>query len=275
MSRRSLFTLVLATSTAALVACATDDGASITGGAGGKADSDTAAITFADDWSESVRGELVAGSPVRISYDLDRLTQCRGSTGGSEVWGVSGYASFDGGAPVSFAVSRLESGRVRPVVAELEIPSDAQTVEMWFAVNNRWGCIAYDSNMNANYAFDIAGITRGPVLSFDADFSESQTGPLHAGEQVVVHYEPERLAQCAASSGGYAKWSVTMHYKVDGGAVKTMSVTRAEGSMIVPADSALTIPSGRDLEVWFSSTNVYGCHAYDSNAGANYDYTIE
>ena len=274
MSRGSLFTLIFATSTA-LVACATDADDGIAGGAGGKADSSSASITFADDWSETVRGELVAGSPVRVSYDLDRLTDCRGSTGGSEVWGVSGYASFDGGTPVSFAVTRLESGRVRPIVAELEIPSEAQSVEMWFAINNRWGCVAYDSNENANYGFDIARITRGPVLTFDADFSESQSGALHAGEQVVVHYEPSRLEQCAASSGGMAKWSITMHYKVDGGTVKSMLVTRAEGYDLVPADSALTIPRGRDLEVWFSSTNVYGCNAYDSNTGANYHFAIE
>lgn len=274
MLSRGFFALIFATSTASLVACATDS-ADDTGGAGGKADSSTATITFAEDWSETLRGELVAGSPVRISYDLDRLQDCRGSTNGSDVWGVAGFASFDGGEPVTFAVSRLDGGVARPIVADLEIPSDAQSVEMWFAINNRWGCVAYDSNENANYTFDIAGITRGPVLSFDADFSESQSGSLVAGQQAVVHYEPERLAECAASSGGMAKWSVTMHYRVDGGATKTMLVTRAEGSDLVASDAAFTIPRGSDLEMWFSSTNVYGCNAYDSNLGANYHYSVE
>jgi len=275
MPCRTLFTLIFATSAASLIGCAsdaTDDGA---GNGGGKADGDTAAITFAVDWSETVRGDLVAGSPVRIAYDLDRLQDCRGSTNGSEVWGVTGYASFDGGTPVTFAVSRLEGGVVKPVSAEVEIPASAASVQLWFSISNRWGCIAYDSNDNANYDFAVDASPRGPVLAFDADFSESQSADLHAGAQAVVHYEPERLVQCAASSGGNAKWSVTMHYKVDGGTVKTMLVTRAEGADLVASDAAFTLPRGRDLEVWFSATSVYGCNAYDSNNGGNYHYSID
>jgi hypothetical protein len=275
MLRRTRFAFLFAT-TLASAACATDGGdAGTGGGAGGKADGETASITFGDDWSETVRGELVAGSPVRISYDLDRLQDCRGSTNGSEVWGVSGYASFDGGEPVTFGLSRLDGGVVKAQTADLEIPASATSVELWFSINNRWGCIAYDSNENANYAFDVAASPTGPVLSFEADYSESQSGALRAGSQAVVHYEPARLAQCAASSGGNAKWSVTMHYKVDGGSVKTMLVTRAQGSELVPSDAAFTVPRGRDLEVWFSATNVYGCNAYDSNLGGNYHYSIE
>lgn len=263
--------MILATSA---IGCAAQDD-DIAGGAGGKADGDTPVISFGDDWSERVSGELLAGSPVRIAYDLDRLQDCRGSTNGSDVWGVGGYASFDGGEPVSFALSRLDSGRVKAVVAEVEIPADASNVQFWFGISNRWGCVAYDSNENANYSFDITESTRGPVIAFNADWSESQSGSLVAGQQVVVHYEPERLAECATSRNGIAGWSVTMHYKVDGGPVKTMLVTRADGPDLVPADSALTIPRGNDLEVWFSASSTYGCNAYDSNLGGNYHFAIE
>lgn len=275
MSRCTAVSLLFTTSLASLAACAADgQDASNGGAAGGKADGDTAALTFADDWSETLRGDLIAGSPVRISYDLDRLQDCRGSSGGSDVWGVSGYASFDGGEPITFAISRLDAGVVKPVAAEIEIPATAHSVALWFAINNRWGCIAYDSNASANYAYDIAPSTRGPVLAFNADFTESQSDAIHAGTQAIVHYEPERLVQCAASSGGYAKWSVTMHYKVDGSAEKTTLVSRADGADLVAADPALLVPRGHDLEVWFSATNTYGCHAYDSNLGGNYHYVI-
>ena len=98
---------------------------------------------------------------------------------------------------------------------------------------------------------------------------------MKAGDQVVVHYEPDRLAQCAASSGGYAKWGITMHYKVDGGAEKSLLVSRADGAELVPSDPTVTVPGGNDLEVWFSATSVYGCNAYDSNLGANYHFDIE
>ena len=141
MSPRIYATLFLATSLAACVADgqSTDD---TTGG--GKADGQSPVIVFADDWRETASGTLLAGDRVRVDYDLDRLTECRGSTNGSEVWGVTGYASFDGAAPVTFAVSRIENGRVKPVVASVEIPASAESVDFWFAINNRWGCIAYD-----------------------------------------------------------------------------------------------------------------------------------
>lgn len=273
MILRPILALSFATS---LVACAADGGHDDgLGGAGGKADAETATLEFGDDWSETQTGDLVAGAPVRIAYDLDRLQDCRGSTNGSEVWGVTGYASFDGGEPVTFSLSRLDAGEVVAVDAELEVPADAESVALWFSVSNRWGCIAYDSNMDANYAFDVSPSSRGPVLSFDADYTESQSGALVAGSQAVVHYDPERLATCAASSGGNAKWSVTMHYRVDGGATKTLLVSRAEGAELVAADTAFTVPRGRELEVWFSATSVYGCNEYDSNLGANYAFEIE
>ena len=79
------------------------------GGAGGKADGTLTRISFDDSWRETADGPLVAGSPVRIAYDLDRLQDCRGSTNGSDVWGATGYASFDGGEPRTFAISLVRS----------------------------------------------------------------------------------------------------------------------------------------------------------------------
>jgi uncharacterized protein YraI len=274
MLRLASTSFILATSLS-LLGCATDGADSPVAGGGGKADSETAALAFGGDWSETLSGELVAGSPVRIAYALDRLSDCRGETNGSEVWAVTGYASFDGAAPVTFALSTIAGGVVKPVAPELEIPVAVTSVAMWFTTTNRWGCIAYDSNDNANYNFDIAPSTRGPVLSFEADFSESQAGALAAGQQVIVHYEPSRLDECAASSGGMAKWSVTMHYAADGAAATSLLVTRANGPDLVSSDATFIVPRGGDLAVWFSATNTYGCHAYDSNLGSNYHYPID
>jgi uncharacterized protein YraI len=271
----SLLFATLTVGTLATFGCAADSSTGAPGGTGGKADGSTPTITFSKDWSEKVTGTLLAGSTVRINYALDRLPDCRGSTNGSDVWGASGYASFDGNAPVTFGVSRLDGGVVKPVSAELEIPAGTQSVELWFASNNIWGCIAYDSNMNANYQFDVDSGSAGAVLSFDSDWTESQSDAIHAGDSIVVHYDPARLSQCQYSSGGHAGWSVTAHYQVDGGAVKTLPVTRAEGSTLVAADPTLAVPRGHDLALWFDATSAYGCHAYDSNMNANYHFTIE
>ena len=252
-----------------LTACATSPMDSTSTG-GGKADGSEPTITFTADFQTTTTGSLLAGSPVRISYDLDRVTDCR-----SDAWGVSGYAQFDGGSPVAFGVSRLADGTTVPVDAELELPASASHVAIWFEVNDKYGCHAYDSNNGANYQFDVDRHGLGAVLSFDADFSTSQSAAIHAGDKVVVHYEPDRLQDCAGSTGGHAAWGITGHWQVDGGTVHDVMVTTSHDTTLVASDPQIAIPRGRDLALWFEATNVWGCHAYDSAYGANYHFTIE
>lgn len=277
MIRRTVASLFSATLLATgLAACATDTPSDSVQTAGGKADGATPTITFGADWSEHASADLLAGSAVRISYNLDRLPDCRGSSNGSDQWGATGYASFDGATPITFEVSRLVAGHTTPVTPELQIPAGASSVDFWFSSSNRWGCIAYDSNMNANYHFEIEHGSRGAILAFDADWNESQSDAIHAGDAIVLHYDPARLAQCEYSTGGHAGWSITAHYQVDGGATKSVMVTRPEGSSLVAADPTVTLPQGgHDLALWFDATSAYGCHAYDSNMNANYHFTIE
>ena len=275
---RILF-IALSSVAVAVPACtALDDGAGAGAGdpGGGKADDAGARITFAEDFTETLEGRLVGGGSVRVSYDLDRLQDCRGSTGGSEVWGVSGYVRYDDGEAESFAVSELRAGRVVPVEARLEIPADTQVLAMWFAINNRWGCIAYDSNFGADYDFDVSSGGASVVLDFAADYTVTQTGPIGGGDRVVIHYEPSRLAECAGSSGGHAQWAVTGYWSFDGGAARSTLVTTADGADLVPSDPELVVPPGtRDLALWFEATNRWGCHAWDSNFGDNYHVAIE
>ena len=265
--------MVLAT--ALVTACAAAPDPAANPGAGGKADGELTTVVFDTDWRETADGELVAGSTIRIDYDLDRLTTCRGETNGSEVWGVSGFASFDGGAPQTYGVSRLSSGKVVPVVAELDVPAGAESVELWFQINNRWGCNAYDSNEGRNYQFAIAQRADTAILAFEADGSEELSGSIRTGDQLVVHYDPARLDECASTMNGYPQWNVTGYYQVDGGSVKTLSVARADGGNLVPSDPEVTVPRGSEIALWFEATNRYGCHAYDSENGANYRYDIE
>lgn len=268
--------LRVATVLVTLAACAQapdPDGA--TGGAGGKADGSSTRLTFSEDFSQHADGPLVAGSTISISYDLDRLTDCRGSTGGSEVWGTTAFVKI-GSTTKELALSRLSNGKVVPVEAELQLPSTATSIELYFTNTNRWGCVAYDSNNGANYAFGVAPRSAGgSVLAFDADFSESQSAAIHAGDDVVVHYAPERLETCAGSTGGHAAWGITGYWQVDSGSVHTLMVSRAQGAELVAADPTITVPRGHELALWFEATSVWGCHAYDSDYGANYTYSIE
>jgi hypothetical protein len=259
--------LLVLTTLAACAASPTTD--SPTGG-GGKADGAEPTLAFTADFTTELVGALLAGSPVRVSYDLDRMTSCK-----SDAWGVSGYAMFDGGEPVAFAVSRLDGEDVVPVAAELQIPASASHVALWFEINDTYGCHDYDSNDGANYELDIDRHGLGAVLAFDADRSFSQSAAVHAGDKVVLHYAPERLAECAGSTGGHAAWGITGYWQVDGGSVHELSVARADGETLVASDPQVTVPRGNDLALWFEATSVWGCHAYDSAYGANYHVTIE
>jgi uncharacterized protein YraI len=270
------FNVGLVISATFLAACAIDSGTPADDGTGGgKADGSEPTITFKSNYTQSVSGTLLAGSPVRIKYDLARLTTCRGESNNTEVWGVTGWAQFDSGAPTSFAVSHLDVNHVVPVAAELQIPASATKVAMWFSINNRWGCNAYDSNFGDNYNFTVDHHSVGAVLAFDADGTDSQSGAVHAGDKVVIHYAPDRLSECSGSTGGHAAWAVTGHWQVDGGSIHDVMVSRADGANLVAADPLVTVPRGYDLALWFEATSVWGCHAYDSAFGANYHVTIE
>ena len=277
MSRVAVWLLVAALP----AACVAHDGAPTSGnptGGGGKADGYGTTITFAGDFTQAADGDLVAGSSIHIAYDLDRLTACRAESGGSDQWGVTGWAQFDAGSATPFALSRLDPhGTAQPIVAGLDIPRTAKHLQLWFSESNVYGCNAYDSDDSANYQFDVTHpASTGATLAFGSDDGAPVvTGSVHAGGDVTVHYEPSRLATCSGSSGGHAAWGVTGHYQVDGGAVHDLMVTRADGSDLVASDAVFSAPRGHDLALWFEATSVWGCHAYDSAFGANYHVAIE
>lgn len=263
----------------ALAACAEAplESDQLTGGVGGKADGQIATITFDGGWNETADGALVAGEQVRISYDVNRLKSCRASTHGSEAWGITGFAKFDGGEVLSFPLTDLgPDGIVKPIVAQIPMQG-IRRMELWFQNSDVYGCVAYDSNFNANYTFDLQSAPAGdsPVVSFDLDFRETQSAQIHAGDALIVHYDPVRLNRCSGSTHGHAAWAVTGYYQVDGGTVHSFQASKADGGTLLAADPAITVASGRDLALWFEATSIWGCHAWDSDFGRNYHFPID
>jgi hypothetical protein len=265
---------------AALAACA---GSATTapgsGTGGGKADGDggDATLAFHGDFTETTTGTLVAGTTVRVTYDLSRLQTCRAESDGIAVWGVTGFAQFDDGTTVSFALSQPDGVDVTPIDGEVELPASATHVSLWFQATNEWGCNAYDSDYGANYTFALASSGAQAVLEFASDPSAAptQSAALHAGDEVVVHYEPDRLAQCYALSNEMPAWGITLYWQLDGGAVNSTSASRVDGDVLVAADPTIPVTGGSDLALWFEATSVYGCDAYDSAYGANYHFQIQ
>jgi hypothetical protein len=231
-------------------------------------------ITFAADYTQTTTGPLVAGGSATVHYDLGRVTTCEAQSNNMAVWGETGYALFDDGTETSFPVSQLLGGSAIGVDYDLALPAAATSVQLWFETTNEWGCVAYDSNYGQNYAFALDRSGLGATLDFGADWTFTQTGPVHAGDQVVVHYDPDRLNQCYALSNEQVAWSIALYWQVDGGAVTQLAADVPDGADLAPADPIITVPSGSDLAMWFAATSVYGCEAWDSDFGANYRVAI-
>ncbi|HEY3806919.1 MAG TPA: DUF6209 family protein [Kofleriaceae bacterium] len=239
--------------------------------------SNEATIAFQAGYTETTTGALVAGSTVRVTYDLSRLETCDAESDGIAVWGTTGYAQFDDGTTVALTVSELQGTAVVPVAADLVLPASATSVAFWFTQTNEWGCVAYDSDFGQNYTFELQASGAAAVVDFPTDPSAppTQSNPIHAGDQIVVHYDPDRLSRCYALENEQPAWQVMMYWQVDGGAVQSALASRIDGDELVAADPLVTVPPGADLAMWFEATSAYGCDAWDSAYGANYHFAIE
>lgn len=99
-------------------------------------------------------GDLVEGAAVRVVYDTERTTRCRGEQGGVPQWTISGFYRINSGEIASFGAGGLSetNGSAKPII-KLSEPGD---LELWFQNTNRWGCSAYDSDYGANFHFKVS-----------------------------------------------------------------------------------------------------------------------
>lgn len=110
----------------------------------------------------------------------------------------------------------------------------------------------------------------GAILTFGADWSETLTGKIRAGDPVELRYDEARLPRCRGEQGGVPQWAITAYYQVGDGDVLSVPVAGLNASsptMIVP-------PASGDLAVWFQVTNRWGCMEYDSNFGDDYTFKV-
>ncbi|NTX58300.1 DUF6209 family protein [Myxococcus sp. CA039A] len=110
-----------------------------------------------------------------------------------------------------------------------------------------------------------------PVITFGANWSLAQSQTLLAGGQVQVAYDASRLPQCRATlPDGSPGWSLTGHYRLDGGAESSFDVA---GQPTAGAPPVLSLPAAGTLELWFRVSSA-GCEQYDSNYGSNFRFTV-
>src|SRR5688572_14234308 len=105
-------------------------------------------------------------------------------------------------------------------------------------------------------ATSAAATAEVPVLTFAADWSETQSGPLVAGSPAKIRFALERLPQCRAIYHGGPAWGITANWTAEDGYARSAGVTRYEGGVNVAVDVDLLVPFGRELSVWFFNSDV-------------------
>lgn len=107
-------------------------------------------------------------------------------------------------------------------------------------------------------------------LTFAADFTQHRDGVLSAGGTVTVLYDTSRLAQCQDIEGGHPRYDITANVRFDDAPAQTAGASVRDGAatFAIPTDGA------QHVAVWFETTSVTGCHAFDSNFGNNYVFDL-
>lgn len=117
-------------------------------------------LTFTGDRGVDVSGTLEKGKKVRVAYDVNRLTTCRGDQNGKPAWSITGYWRIGSGSVHSFEAGghSPSGGTAQPVLA-LDASGDLQ---IWFQNTSVWGCSAYDSDFGKNYHFAVKPAANEP-----------------------------------------------------------------------------------------------------------------
>lgn len=102
---------------------------------------------------------LKKGGAIALDYDPARLTGCRTSNMGYPTWGIRAHARFDDGSEATADVVMPGDREARR--ASIGIPDGASHADVWFENYGLYpgdpasACKAYDSNLGANYSFDV------------------------------------------------------------------------------------------------------------------------
>lgn len=124
--------------------------------------SHTATLAFALDGSVTQSGALLAGSELRVDYDIGRLPTCRNTHNGFPAWDLVAHARFlPSGATVQGSVRAFWASFGVPtaqgysVPFQTHIPAGTTSVELWFENTSGAGsqCVAWDSVGGENYRY--------------------------------------------------------------------------------------------------------------------------
>jgi hypothetical protein len=117
-------------------------------------------LVFAQGWQSSGSGRLVENGKLDISYDIYRIPSGLGcSTDGVEAFAVTAYMQVQPGGAIT--QERIDgpidaSGRFQSLPLELDVPSDATQVSLWFLDSSECRGNEWDSRYGANYVYAVS-----------------------------------------------------------------------------------------------------------------------
>jgi hypothetical protein len=118
-------------------------------------------LRFLSNWAEEQSGAIVRGGQLVVEYELNRLTNCQGSTTyGQPDWGTTAYVRFQPGGqtfsgPVVQHENLWQSPTSKAIPFEVTVPTNATSAELWFVQQGNGCGPVYDSDYGANYRFAV------------------------------------------------------------------------------------------------------------------------
>ncbi len=208
-----------------------------------------ALLTFTKDYREFLRGDLVPGGSVEIYFDAERLPQVIDQP---EAFIDCHVAFWNGKPPTAYRLESYggllqhkagnEPGGGSMLSGRIDIPQNAQQLELWFTATIGNSQLAYDSDMGKNFSFPFV---QQDVRVLDADvrsgrFSVSLETARGVSDPFLdyrvtnkqpIAPKPTRvgLSPAGKAADGWDKW-VTPEVRVPDGAVVSFSLTYRRGT---------------------------------------------
>ena len=120
------------------------------------------------------------------------------------------------------------------------------------------------------------------IVNFEAGWRQTQSGLIRQGEVLTVHYDPQRLTACRGTYSGLTGWDLIANVRfLPSGETVSKSLidhSNPRGVPDPPTILPLQVPVPADAtqaEMWFQNTNAWGCSAFDSQFGSNYQFAVD
>ena len=134
------------------------------------------------------------------------------------------------------------------------------------------GCVsAPDDTIGTTSAADTTAST--PDLVFDGSWGYHGDGTRTPGVIANIVYDTSRLPLCRATQDSVAAWAISAFVSADGGPAKPYPLPSGQTGTAVTVP--IEVPYASDMAIWFEATDDSGCTQWDSNYGANFNFTVE